>query len=64
LLETDGGIAVGNVITPPANSPFTAVGSQPVTGGGFDEDVYLLFAPHTGMKNFVVTGIDVVMGQC
>jgi hypothetical protein len=64
LLETDGGTAVGDVITPPANSPFTAVGSQPVTGGGFDEDVYLLFAPRTGKKNFVVTGIDVAMGQC
>lgn len=64
LLETDGGISVGNVITPPANSIFTADGNLPVTGGGFDQDVYLLFTPHTGAKNFVVTGIDVLMGQC
>jgi hypothetical protein len=64
FLETDGGTAVGDVITPPANSPFTAFGSQPVGSGGFDQDVYLLFTPHTGKKNFVVTGIDVLMGQC
>jgi hypothetical protein len=64
LLETDGGITVGDVITRPANSPDTANSYEKLTGGGFDQFAQLFLARHTGTQNFVVTGIDVLMGQC
>lgn len=64
LLETDGGITVGDVITRPANSPDTANSYEMLAGGGFDQFAELFLARHTGTQNFVVTGIDVLMGQC
>ena len=56
-LETNGGITVGDVVSRPAH--YSPKDSQELIGG-----VSLLIAPHNGTRKFVVTGMEVVNGNC
>jgi hypothetical protein len=65
LLGINGGITVGDVVTPPKSLSYeTKNGYETLSGAGYTDGVSLTLAPTTRTQNFIVTGISFVIGNC